>query len=134
MKSVVVDIQQDSQWKEYWVYALCDPRDEITRYVGVTYNPRTRLLNHFKPSPKNPKLTEWVQSLLREGVRPAMRILGKVTPYCHSGAMMAYAVEKRLIHCFDGKLLLNIAKTKRELPAPAGKRSREYRRTVGRSR
>lgn len=56
------------------IYGLSDPRTGAVRYVGKTNNPSLRLGTHIS-SRSNARKFDWIQSLLREGVRPVMVVL-----------------------------------------------------------
>ena len=57
------------------VYALLRPGTNDVRYVGFATNPLRRLEEHIAESPGNPRLREWIDGLLAEGLVPEMRIL-----------------------------------------------------------
>ncbi len=59
----------------YYVYALVDPRDDVTRYVGITVDPPTRLRDHIGGVSANDAKDRWVAELKRLGLKPVMRIL-----------------------------------------------------------
>jgi hypothetical protein len=56
------------------IYALVDPRTDDTRYIGKTRRPESRLRAHCS-NKHHVHSSRWVQSLLREGVKPKMVIL-----------------------------------------------------------
>lgn len=62
-----------------WViYTLCDPRDGVVRYVGVTHQkPRVRLSGHINLARKGARYhtAAWIRSLLRDNVRPEMCVI-----------------------------------------------------------
>ena len=60
-----------------FIYALFDPREpDVVRYIGKTVHPENRWNAHVRNS-KNLKChrSSWIISLLREGVKPLMRIV-----------------------------------------------------------
>jgi hypothetical protein len=60
----------DRVWR---IYTLSDPRTDEVRYVGKTFMKLSnRLANHVFDTKNNTHRTNWIQSLLREGVRPAI--------------------------------------------------------------
>lgn len=56
------------------IYALADPRSGEQRYVGRTVAPGKRLIDHVTRQDGSPR-SEWVMSLVREGVMPRMDVL-----------------------------------------------------------
>jgi group I intron endonuclease len=68
-------IEQNTPQKIIYVYVLTDPRypDDV-RYVGITDNSKRRLKAHIddaKNGKKNHR-TNWINSLLRDGLKPVM--------------------------------------------------------------
>jgi hypothetical protein len=60
-----------------YVYALIDPRDGEIRYVGVANNPQERLIAHITEARCNgfTLKMQWIISLLRNNLRPSIKIL-----------------------------------------------------------
>lgn len=62
-----------------YIYALVDPRDGNTRYIGKTNNPRLRLKSHFNKSRhKNTYKFNWINSLRELGLKPILEIIDEV--------------------------------------------------------
>jgi hypothetical protein len=59
----------------YQIYALIDPRDYTTRYVGMSRNAQRRLFQHLLGDQGNEQKNNWLLELLEEGVYPILRIL-----------------------------------------------------------
>lgn len=63
-----------------YIYALIDPRDNEIRYIGKTVSPKYRLSGHISESKKYTHYRAmWINSLLKENLKPIMRIL-KICP------------------------------------------------------
>lgn len=59
---------------EPWhVYALLDPRDKSTRYVGSSFNPHARVGAHWNTP--TAKMRAWIYGLRRLGTPPTLQIL-----------------------------------------------------------
>jgi ribosome-binding protein aMBF1 (putative translation factor) len=83
------------------VYALMDPRNHKPRYVGVTLqHPTKRLGQHIAAGRANAHLpvARWINSLLRDGVEPAMVWISKYEPLDRD----PYESEAELIERFRG--------------------------------
>jgi len=61
--------------KPYYIYELIDPRTDIPGYVGITNNPKVRHSQHLALRDGNIKKNSWVRRLVKEGVKPIIRIL-----------------------------------------------------------
>jgi hypothetical protein len=60
----------------FHVYALCDPRVDTIRYVGVTRVPlECRLYEHIHCTPRGVRRAAWIKSLKQDGVAPTIRLL-----------------------------------------------------------
>ena len=57
------------------VYALVDPRDGTTRYVGRTVASERRLQQHLQEVNINKKKEKWLRDLKRSGLTPDMETL-----------------------------------------------------------
>jgi len=69
--------------KPHTIYALVDPRDSRICYVGVTINPKGRMISHMcvkKPYVASPKLALWIRELLEARLRPVLVVIETV-PY-----------------------------------------------------
>lgn len=64
------------------IYALVDPRDARTYYVGKSLNPRDRRCDHEKRARWCTRATHgrcvWIAGLLARGLRPELVILERV--------------------------------------------------------
>jgi len=64
------------------IYALIDPRDGSTRYIGQTSgNLRKRLLEHIgdghkRPSRHRSRRERWLKEVINAGLEPTMKVLG----------------------------------------------------------
>lgn len=77
------DLREDRRW---YVYALCDPRDDSVRYVGQTVDHDRRYAEHVSgqlPHYGGPKqdhpVRKWIRSLQAIDENPRMRILAVVS-------------------------------------------------------
>ena len=61
-----------------FIYVLIDPRTEEIRYVGWTSTTLKRRLQAHLCSRSGVHRTRWIQSLLREGLRPCIRAVQQV--------------------------------------------------------
>lgn len=66
-----------------YIYGLCDPGSSTVRYVGKTFNVKTRLAQHLYKrggtiNGMNP-CTVWVDELKRNGQRPDLIVLEETT-------------------------------------------------------
>jgi predicted GIY-YIG superfamily endonuclease len=59
----------------YFIYELVDPRDNATRYVGMTNNPEARYKQHISQHNGDSPKSRWIQELLTLGLQPLIRIL-----------------------------------------------------------
>lgn len=62
--------------REWFIYALIDPRTEDVRYIGWSYDPRKRLVAHLWESRKRASHKHnWIAALMREGLIPICQII-----------------------------------------------------------
>ena len=63
--------------RDWWIYALVDPRDGNVRYVGWTVNLAGRLRGHICDSMRreHTRKSRWINKLIRHGLRPKMEVL-----------------------------------------------------------
>jgi hypothetical protein len=88
--------------KEMWlVYLLIDPRDGIVRYVGSTYQIKTRLGAHrstalCQNADKSKKRVAWLRELSDLGMSPEVSIIFRTKSHVLAGAVeMAYQQQHR---------------------------------------
>jgi|WetSurMetagenome_2_1015567.scaffolds.fasta_scaffold274197_3 hypothetical protein len=61
------------------IYGLCDPRDGLIRYVGVTKNPAYRLSEHLRmPVKEGIAKNTWIADLLSKELTPIFVFLEAV--------------------------------------------------------
>jgi hypothetical protein len=85
-----------------YIYALCEPNSEIIRYVGKTANsPEQRLRSHLAPSSLKPKnhRTDWLRSLVKQGLKPALFVLEETTDDCWQEAECRWIAQLRSLGC-----------------------------------
>src|SRR5260370_35738751 len=63
--------------REYQVYALIDPRDKTTRYVGISKDALVRLAQHLNEVENRKRA--WLFDLKQQGLQPDIEILEIVT-------------------------------------------------------
>jgi hypothetical protein len=61
------------------VYRLIDPRNQSTRYVGLTENLLTRFIQHLRCVDKNARKNDWIHELDRLGLVPIAEQLELIT-------------------------------------------------------
>ena len=62
--------------KTYYLYHLIDPNTQIVRYIGVTYRPRARFLEHLKGAKKlRTHKDRWILGLLNDNQKPIFKIV-----------------------------------------------------------
>jgi hypothetical protein len=61
-----------------YIYALCDPRNDEIRYVGLTIEPKHRYRVHCRATDDGPR-GEWISELSKEGLRPRLVVLETTT-------------------------------------------------------
>lgn len=62
-----------------YIYALADPKTDEIRYVGKSIDPSKRLEDHIKTSYNDHRRkSNWIQSLMRNDLRPKLIILEEV--------------------------------------------------------
>ncbi len=60
--------------KRYYIYALIDPRDRTTRYIGISNDARLRYDQHIHGG-SNKYVWRWIQELGQLGMSPDLQIL-----------------------------------------------------------
>lgn len=63
---------------KWTIYGLCDPRDGIIRYVGITCRPKQRLRDHIyraQSRERNHPVQRWIRSIISDGSPPVMQYL-----------------------------------------------------------
>lgn len=61
-----------------YIYALIDPRDGATRYVGKTVNMKVRLAQHVADGGGSRRKQQWLQELKALAFSPEVKILAEV--------------------------------------------------------
>jgi predicted GIY-YIG superfamily endonuclease len=74
----------------YVIYALVDPRDNTTRYVGMTSNLYERFLSHLSCNGDNYRRDAWIQELKAANLMVIMQTLETVTNEAEVGMREAY--------------------------------------------
>ncbi|TXK52355.1 GIY-YIG nuclease family protein [Pontibacter qinzhouensis] len=59
----------------YYVYSLSDPRDQAIRYIGVTINPKERLMSHYGDTYGSRAKLDWIRDLRANELLPVMDII-----------------------------------------------------------
>lgn len=70
-------LSSNQEQREWYIYTLADPRDEVVRYVGWTVNLRLRLRGHLHDAKRHPGSSKstWLTGLTSAGIRPLMKII-----------------------------------------------------------
>jgi hypothetical protein len=79
-----------SKIKDYYVYALIDPRSALIRYVGKTVNGKRRTQRHLYPSNNlgNSYRERWLRQLFALGLKPELTVLERTV---HDEVMLCEA-------------------------------------------
>lgn len=65
---------------EVYIYALIDPRTDEIRYIGKANDPYERYKNHYNSArDKNTHKRNWINNVRKDGFRPELLILDKVS-------------------------------------------------------
>jgi hypothetical protein len=89
------------------IYALSDPRDGQTRYIGKANNAKARLKSHFRDCKRrNTPVYAWIGGLLAEGLRPSMTVIAACTSTDWEETEIRLIAEAKAI----GITLLNVAR------------------------
>lgn len=112
------------------VYVLIDPRDGMSRYVGISKDPRSRLDQHMKEV-ENEKRA-WLAELKRMGLSPELEVLETVVEHEGDVDAVAEARERYWISSLlrSGAPLTNIFGIPRSSSQPSPKRSRRDPQTT----
>jgi predicted GIY-YIG superfamily endonuclease len=88
----------------YEVYALLDPRNEETRYIGISHNAEKRYQQHLYKYDKNKHKSIWIAELQAIGLRPVLSIIEQT-----ENKLQAVVHEEYWIHYYlqDGANLTN---------------------------
>jgi len=85
----------------WYIYALIDPRNGTTRYVGRTINPNQRLKGHVYEGKNdrvlNPEKAAWIRELFTLGLQPEMQILETGQDLIGSGEYLWSIAERNWI-------------------------------------
>jgi hypothetical protein len=92
-----------------YIYTLSDPDTGEVRYLGKTFNPKSRMANHLCSAKKNPRshVRCWIKSVLNRGDMPTIEVIDECDSYTGSELEKSYirvyrAVGVRLTNCRDG--------------------------------
>ena len=85
--------------KIIYVYTLSDPRTGDVRYVGVTNNPRNRFNSHMRDNRASNHRTRWINSLVRDGLKPIMAIIDETDRDNWAQCEMMWIAHYRSIGC-----------------------------------
>ncbi len=91
-----------------YIYALIDPRDNVTCYIGRTRSPQMRFAQHLATPQRS--TGKWVKELRQSGVMPKMVVLKEVDPFDACEIERAVIAETRKL---VGDRLLNHVRAKR---------------------
>ena len=104
-------LTQQEVTSPYYVYALIDPRDRTIRYIGMSRQPKLRLIEHrhFK---QHRQRHDWIAELQQQQLEPIIHIIEEV----HDTRRYAYTRETYWIHQYaaQGAPLLNVLPGKRK--------------------
>ena len=80
----------------YYVYALIDPRDDTMRYIGMTRNVCSWLIQHTKDVSKSTSKGAWLNELAQLGLSPELEVLETI-PGSKDSSVMASQRERHWI-------------------------------------
>ncbi|NBP02993.1 MAG: GIY-YIG nuclease family protein [Proteobacteria bacterium] len=60
---------------DFFVYALCDPRNQLVYYIGKTNDLQKRFQSHVSAYGGKSKKNSWIKSLKKTGLEPELKIL-----------------------------------------------------------
>jgi hypothetical protein len=105
-------MQKDTR-REYAIYLLSDPRDDLVYYVGMTSSVLQRWHQHMRCDGHNTKKNDWIEDLKANNLSPHFTIIEVVV-----GVRKAKKRETHWIQYYFQKspVLLNIV----EVPAKRG--------------
>lgn len=63
---------------EHFVYVLCDPINEVPKYIGITNNAYVRFKQHISCRDTNEFKNDWISDLKRNKMVPIMKIIETV--------------------------------------------------------
>ena len=98
----------DMETEKKWIYLLKDPRDNSSKYIGMSKDPNKRLKEHiYDTKREKTKKSNWVSKLLKLGLKPQLVIL-KETNNTYAAYWEEFYIKKFLN---DGHKLLNYDET-----------------------
>lgn len=114
------------------IYGIYDPRDNLIRYIGISGNPAKRLYQHIA-KPRTKSMGEWLDAMIREGVRPKWRKLDSAREW-HDGMHVerwwintySLVFPNQLFNIFNVNGFISVQKFTREVCSKRG-RERELR-------
>ena len=114
-----------------FIYALCDPRDGIVRYIGKANNPQNRLAQHLKELRRKSPLYSWIAKLRKLNTIPQLKILcicnlNKWEEVERNEIAKARLINSKLLNLADGG---NAPKCPRSVCAENGRRTSALRKS-----
>lgn len=90
---------QDNQ--KFYVYALIDPRDQCIKYIGKTFDLKTRFRKHILPSGlyNDTSKNKWIKELIALDLVPEIQAIS-----AYNSEKEAYTEEQRLIKLYKDQL------------------------------
>ena len=71
-------IYRDSDYIDYYIYVLIDPRDSVVHYIGITSDVKARYRSHCHNRRNNPQKVTWIHDLQAQGLQPELEIIEQV--------------------------------------------------------
>lgn len=91
------------------IYGLCDPRDNLIYYVGMSVDAQKRYQQHLYGCLGNDKYKQWMNELKKLGLTPILVILETIDKGPHAYDLAIKAEELWISKLLkDGQPLLNI--------------------------
>jgi predicted GIY-YIG superfamily endonuclease len=71
-------IYRESDYIDYYIYRLVDPRDSAVHYIGITSDVKARYRSHRHNRSNNPQKIAWIHDLQSQGLKPELEIIEQV--------------------------------------------------------
>lgn len=81
--------QTPAKYTTVYIYALVDPITDDIRYIGRTFTPDLRDIQH-RSAPHSERLAEWISDLKLLGMSPRMVIIDNSSRDCHDIDLYEY--------------------------------------------